>query len=422
MPLLPAPRKHYDLPQTLHDLVIAHTAEDSFMSFTAADGALVDLEGLEAIAASPHRVVDAMLTGISPTATGMIVSGLELEGNPMIWSVQLRQEEEVRQVDIHARGLTRPSKDFQISEGSAIVTDAEGKRHVVTIEHPMRPENRPSATSALVLEIELVDSGEFARKEVHPRLRFVPLSQAGEPGRVIIASPAGSQAWATDINRLYQPSHPVILNFLILLDYLEHVVWDSDRHGWAWQRRQQGREWSRYQTTATLALQATRTCLMSQATSTTERVRLLRNLIYELRRSIENAESSIVKWLGETSGPDPYRAAVPCQVELRGPEGRPPSPLLKLFQQIFGDYAMRELTSSVAVAWIFPPLTATGVASTRQAFQQLADFQDGQHRINETFPPATEIRVHVTGGVQTSLSEPATIIEQFIAVTGWQAK
>lgn len=392
------------------------------MSFTAADGALVDLEGLQAIADAPHRVVDAMLTGISPTATGMITSGLELEGQAMIWSVQRRQEDEIRQIDIQARGLIRPGKDFQVSEGTAIVTDAHGSRHVVTIEHPVRPENRPSANSALVLEIELADSGEFARKGVTPRLRFVPLSEAGEPGRVMIAAPAGTQAWATDINRLYQPTHPVIEHILMLLDYLEHVVWDSDRHGWAWQRRQQGREWSRYQTTATLALQATRTCLMSQATSTVERVRLLRNLIYELRRSIENAESSIVKWLGETTGPDPYRAAVPCQVELRGPEGRPPSPLLKLFQQLFGDYAMRELTSSVAVAWIFPPLTSTGRDTLQQTFQKLANFQDGQHRTNETFPQAAQIRVHVSGGVQTSLSEPATIVEQFTAVTGWDAK
>jgi len=420
MPLLPAPRINNNLPLTLHDLVIAHTAEDGFMEFTAADGALVDLEGLQAIAAAPHRVVDAMLTGISPTSTGLIFSGLELEGQPMIWSVQLRQEDSVRQVDIQARGLVRPGKDFQISEGAAIVTDEHGKRHVVQIEHPMRPENRSTATSALVLEVELVDAGEFARKEVRPRLRFVPLSEARAANRVLIAIPAGNQAWAMDINRLYQPDHPVIQNILMLLEYLEHVVWDSDRHGWAWLRRQQGREWSRYQTTATLAMQATRTCLMIQATSTLDRIRLLRNLIYELRRSIENAETSLVKWLGETSGPDPYRTVAPRRVELRGPEGRPPSPLLKMFQQIFGDYAMREKTSSLAVAWIFPPINAIGAATLRGNFQRLADFQDGQNRTNESLPTAENIRVHIDGGLQTTLRQADTIIEQFAVVTGWK--
>ena len=391
------------------------------MEFTAADGALVDLQGLEAIAASPHRVVDAMLTGISPSATGMIVSGLELEGRAMIWSVQLRQGDEVKQVDIEARGVVRPGKDFQVSEGTAVVTDAAGYRHVLTVEHPIRPENRATPTSALVLEIELDDSGPVARKAVRPRLRFVPMAEARQPGRVLIAVPVGSQAWATDINRLYQPDHSVITNILTLLEYLEHVIWDADRHGWAWQRRQQGREWSRYQTTATLVLQATRTNLMTQATTTMDRVRLLRNLIYELRRSIENAESSLVKWIGQTSGPDPYRTIVPCRVEIRGPEGRPPSPLLKLFQQIFGDYAMRELTASLAVAHLFAPINATGRITLERAFQQLAEFQDRQHRIDETFPTADQIQIKVGGGIATTLSHPEIILDQFVAVTGWQA-
>ena len=90
---------------------------------------------------------------------------------------------------------------------------------------------------ALVLEVELSEAGGFARQEVSPRLRFVPIDEAWQPGRVLIAMQSSSQAWATDLNRLYQPDHPVITNILSLLEYLEHVVWDSDRHGWAWQRR-----------------------------------------------------------------------------------------------------------------------------------------------------------------------------------------
>jgi hypothetical protein len=390
------------------------------MEFAAADGALVDLKGLQAIAAAPHRVLDAVLTGISPTTSGMIVSGLELEGRPMIWSVQLRQEEEVRQVDIEARGLTRPNKEFQISEGTAVVADAQGRRHVINIDTPMRPENRPAASSALVLEVELSDSGEFARQEVRPRLRFVPIAEAWQPGRLVVAMQSSNQAWATDLNRLYQPDHPVITNILALLEYLEHVVWDSDRHGWPWQRRQQGREWSRYQTTATLALQATRTGLMTQSTTTMDRVRLLRNLLYELRRSIENAENSLVKWLGERSGPDPYQTTTPCRVELHGPDGRPPSPLLKLFQQIFGDYTMRDLTSSVAVAWIFPPINVVGARTLQRNFQQLQAFQDSQHQTNESLPEAEQIVVHVVGGQETKLNDPAAILAQLSAVAGWQ--
>lgn len=420
MPLLPAPRRNYDLPLSLHDLVISHTAEDGFTEFAAADGALVDLEGLQAIAAAPHRVLDAVLTGLSPATGGLIVSGLELEGRPMIWSVQLRQEDEVRQVDIQARGLTRPSKDFQISEGAAVVADAQGNRHVINIDTPMRPENRPDAASALVLEVELSEAGACARQGVGPRLRFVPTAEAWQPGRVVIAIPSSSQAWATDLNRLYQPDHPVITNILSLLEYLEHVVWDSDRHGWPWQHRQQGREWSRYQTTATLALQATRTGLMTQSSTTMGRIRLLRNLLYELRRSIENAESSLVKWLGQTSGPDPYRVVLPCRVELRGPEGRPPSPLLKLFQQVFGDYTMRELTSSMAVVWIFPPLSVVGARTLQRNLQQLATFQDTQHKTNETLPDAGQIAIHVDGGEERTLADPAAILEQLSVVSGWQ--
>ena len=420
MPLLPAPRRKYDLPLSLHDLIISYTADDGFMEFTAADGALVDLEGLQAIASAPHRVLDAVLTGISPTTGGMIVSGLELEGRPMIWSVQLRQEEDVRQIDIQARGLTRPNKEFQISEGTAVVADAHGNRHIINIEEPMRPENRPDADSALVLEVELSESGGFARQEVSPKLVFVPTDQAWRPGRVLLAMQSGNQAWATDLNRLYQPDHPVITNILTLLEYLEHVVWDSDRHGWAWQRRQQGREWSRYQTSATLALQATRTGLMAHSTTTMDRIRLLRNLLYELRRSIENAESSMLKWLGEVSGSDPYRAITPCQVELRGPEGRPPKQLLKELQQVFGDYTMRELTSSMAVLWIFPPLNAAGASTLQRHFEHLASFQNSQHQTNETLPSADGVVVQIAGGPEISLNEPAVILEQISAAAGWQ--
>ncbi len=420
MPQLPTARAAADLPQVLHGLVVSWSEDDGFSSFAASDGALVDLAGLQAIAASPSRVLDATLTGVSPTSSGLILSGLELAGSPLIWPVEIRRDEAVERLEILSRGLIRPGRELRISEGTALVTDREGRRHAVTVDHPMTLTGRPRSDSVVVLEVELTGGTRAARQEVVPIIRYATPEEARQPHCLPIACAAGNQTWATDLRRIYQPGHEVIRNILVLIEYLEHVVWDSDRHGWAWQRRQQGREWSRYQTTATLALQATRTGLMTHASTTSDRVRLLQNLHYQLRRSVENAEESMTKWLGQTGPGDPYRTIAPLMVELRGPAGRPPPQLLKRVQEIFGDYAMRAQTSSSSQVHIHAPLTALGRDTLRSYLQQLAAQEESLHRSDDRIPAAENIEVHVQGAQPVPLSDTEAIIERLVAASGWE--
>lgn len=414
-------------PLALRDLVIGHESEELFSSFYAADGALLDLTGLQAIAEAPDRVVFTALAAVSPTDNNLILDGLTVAGKTLSWPAEMPDGEGTRRVPVHARGLIQAANDVRVSEGLAVLRDRQGRRHAVRLSEPTAPENSPPAERcALVLTVDVHQDDAAARERVVPRVRYVPMEEARAPYNVILAAVVRKGIWATDVQRLLPPEHAVITGILDLLAHLEHVVWTEDRHGWPWDRRQQGREWSRYQTTATLALQAARTALMTHASTTLDRVRVLRTLHFELRRSIERAEQNMLKWMGATEAPDPYRCVVPIDAALAVPASRRVGGLAQEFQQIFSTYAMRDQRKDArrayAQVFFYPPLNPDGYKTLCAQIGQLRDYLDRQHQSNPDLLSPAEVEVIIRGGQTVSLADPAAVVDELVRVSGWDPR
>ncbi|MFT4979096.1 MAG: hypothetical protein ACI8S6_005006 [Myxococcota bacterium] len=412
-------------PLALNDLVVGHQSDELFSSFYAADGAIVDLAGLDAIAAAPDQAVFTALSAISPTDNNLVLDRMTVAGRTLSWNGELPDGDGTRKVPIYARGLMQLAADVMVSEGLAVVADRLGRRHVVRFTEPTPAENAPlSEPCALVLSVETVRDDLAAREKVIPHVRFVPIAEARAPHHLVLAMTVRTGIWASDVQRLVPPDHPIIEGILDLLTHLEHVVWTEDRHGWPWDRRQQGREWSRYQTTATLALQATRTALMTHASTTIDRVRLLRNLHFQLRRSIEKAEQAMFEWMGVTEAPDPYRAVAPIDAALAVPASRRLGGLAQEFQQVFSTYALRDqrkdANRAYAQVFIYPPVNRTGYNTLCADFGALRDFVETQHQANPDLLAASDVEFIIRDGGTKTLDDPEGIVDALVAQSGWQ--
>jgi len=424
----------------LRDFVVVDQTEVMYEEFHATDGALVDLKGLEAIADGPARFVNAALCRTTPTRNNMVLSGLELKGNHTLWRVQMPHGEgegEPPVVGLQCRGIVQPPKDFVIGVGSGLVCDENGRALIVPVKQPIKPKNKPSATNnALVLELKTISTKKaLAHHNISPLCRFVPQDEAFQFNRLPLAININGNEWATDIVRVLAPESTQIKDMLQVLAYLEHIVWDSERHGWPAERRQMGREWSRYQTSATLALQATRACLTAQTTTSFDRVRLLRNLAYQLWRTVENAEGTLSKWMRLSAGIDPYRTIPLIGMRIAGPNGRPPAPLMQKIRELFGDFNMRVLskkpTDPVSV-FVHPPLTVQDGRTLGSFLAVLHEFQIKQSASNPDMPHPSTITFAVGDSDPIALPEMFTASQQshlttlssmalscFTKVSGW---
>jgi hypothetical protein len=414
-------------PLTLHELVIAHQSEELYSSFVVSDGAMIDLDGLAAIAEAPERVVLSALSSLSTTDNNQILHGMELSGTALSWPAEMPDGETMRRVPIHARGLMRLESTVQVSEGLAIVRDRRGCRHAVRLTSPMSPDGAPpTQDAALVLSVEVAQDDLAARGTVRPRLHYVSLAEAREPHHLILAMTVRKGIWASDVNRLVSPDHAIITGILELLANLEHVTWTEDRHGWPWDRRQQGREWSRYQTTATLALQATRTALMTHASSTMDRIRLLRNLHFQLRRSIERAEQNLLKWMGATEAPDPYRLVIPIDGALAVAANRRISSVAQEFQKIFGTYQVRDQSKdskrAYAQVFVYAPLNRTGYDTLVAQFSSLTRFLEHKHAANPDLLAPQDVELVIRGGEARRFDDPRSIVDELVRVSGWDPR
>jgi len=413
-------------PLALRDLVIGHETGELYSSFHAADGAMVDLTGLQAIAAAPDQAVFTALASVSATDSNLVLEGMSVSGSMLSSSVSMPDGEGTRQVPLTNRGLMRLSSTVTVSRGLAVLQDQQGRRHTVRLHEDTAPENTAPDSGALVLTVATRRDDASARETVVPRLHFVPISEARAPHNLILAMTVHKGVWASDVQRLLPPEHPIIQGILDMLAYLEHVTWTEDRHGWPWDRRQQGREWSRYQTTATLALQATRTALMSHASTTIDRIRLLRNLHFQLRRSIERAEQRMLKWMGATEAPDPYRTVAPIDAALAVPVSRRIGALAQEFQQIFSTYNLRDQRKdsrrAYAQLFLYPPVNRTGYETMVTQFTRLYDFVRVQHAGNPDLLSPDDVELVIRGGEAMPLSNPAGVVDELVRVCGWDPR
>ena len=109
----------------------------------------------------------------------------------------------------------------------------------------------------------------------------------------------GGDYWYTDIERLWRPSHDALALLMTYFDQLEDVIWDSLRHGQPWKEQRVGMDWKLYQAKASSAVTAARIILSGRSSTTEDRIRTLKNLQWQLLRSVEDAAKEFAKLLGE---------------------------------------------------------------------------------------------------------------------------
>jgi hypothetical protein len=276
--------------------------------FRPRDGAILDLTSLQALAATPDRMLGAWLGATWPGASAVVLRGLELEGE---WTAG-GPPGTVR--------LDKNSSGVYVSSGTALLTDAQGGRHLVEVSGAMRARWPTQAGAAVrgvlalvprVRPASLEGGVAVARDELHLELGFVRPDQADEPALLPLAAAVGNGTdWATDLRRIWQPEHAAIRALLKRFEAIEQTVWQAEPEGAVWDRQILGRNWVRYQTVAASALQAARVTLSTRASSTLERVRLLSTLRGQLDQSVERAATELLQLVGPAEGAGPYRAVI----------------------------------------------------------------------------------------------------------------
>lgn len=291
-------------------LVASHTR------FSPRDGALLDLDSLVALADAPDRAVALALDAWEPDSPGLVLEGLELEG------------------DLAATGppgTVRPdgaATAARVGPGRALVRDAEGRVHMLTVPHPLAvpwpTRSGAGVRGILVLTPELgegagLDGFSVARAQVGARLGFVRPERLGMPGVLPLALAVGNgRDWATDLHRRWRPDCAAMALLEKRLTRLDTAIWTAEPEGAVWERQTLGRNWVRYQTVAAAALQAALMTLRARPSTTGDRVRVLRALLGELRRTVERAATELLQIVGPSELPGPYSAVDP---------ERAPSPL-----------------------------------------------------------------------------------------------
>lgn len=273
--------------------------------FRPRDGAVLDLQSLSAVADLPDRLLGAWMDSMWPDAPGLILKGLEIEG-------QLSAEGPPgsRRPDGESAGIT-------VTPGTAIVSDRDHNRYLVHV-HERLTVGWPNVKGArvrgvMVLRLYVDGQKDFpgvqpARHEVGVELGFVRIDKADRPDLLPVAESVGNgRDWSTDLRRLWHPEHPAVAQILGHFDNLEQIVWRAEPQGNVWSNEVFGRSWVRYQTMAVAAIQASRQALETRSMTTAERVRVFTALHRQLARSVEPAATELLQLFRPIEGAGPYR-------------------------------------------------------------------------------------------------------------------
>jgi hypothetical protein len=276
----------------------------SDVHFRPVEGALVDLTSLAAIPAALQGMLGTWLRATSPGSTGLVLEGLDLEGE---WAPS--GPPGTRRPDARAASVV-------VTAGTALVHSREGAPYLVRL-----PEDTPVAwptaagvavrgVLALTPKIEpgRIDGGLLVANEyVTAELGVVRPDQAEQQFLLPVAVALGNgRDWAVDIARLMQPEDPAVRYLLLRFDQIESTVWKAEPEGSVWQRQVHGRNWVRYQTIASSAVQMARMTLCTQALNTVQRVRLLTSLHDQLANTVERAATDLLQIVG-TEGVGPWK-------------------------------------------------------------------------------------------------------------------
>jgi hypothetical protein len=165
---------------------------------------------------------------------------------------------------------------------------------------------------------------------------------------------------------------------------------------------------------------------MTHASSTMDRIRLLRNLHFQLRRSIERAEQNLLKWMGATEAPDPYRLVIPIDGALAVAANRRISSVAQEFQKIFGTYQVRDQSKdskrAYAQVFVYAPLNRTGYDTLVAQFSSLTRFLEHQHAANPDLLAPQDVELVIRGGEARRFDDPRSIVDELVRVSGWDPR
>ena len=271
--------------------------------FHPVDGAILDLESLQAISSAENRLLGTWLQGAWPGSSGLVLEGLDLDGE---WTSE------------GPPGTRRPdtrSEQAIVTPGKALVTGRNGRVYLLTLKNELQldwPTKSGSASRghlALVPRVEpaSVKGGiTVARERVSAHLGFVKPKQLDDTLLPIASSLNNNKDWVTDLRRLWQPEHPAVRALLKQLEKIEVTVWRAEPEGSVWDRSVLGRNWVRYQTVAASCVQSARMVLQTRAMTTLDRVRLVRATYNQLNNSVEVAANELLQTVGANEGVGPY--------------------------------------------------------------------------------------------------------------------
>ncbi|MFT4976219.1 MAG: hypothetical protein ACI8S6_002115 [Myxococcota bacterium] len=281
----------------------------SFDIFRPSEGAVLDLDSLQAIASTSDRLLSAYLDARWPGIPSLVLDGLEIDGD---WASG------------GPPGTRRPdsmSTGVRITPGSAIVESKDGRKFLLQVKEEMRvswPTRSGSAVRGVLVMVPDIRPAQIkgglivARESVSAQLGFVEPRLANRAHYLPLAAAVGNgQDWATDIQRVWQPEHEAIQLLLKRFERLEQNVWRAEPQGGVWDRQVIGRNWTRYQTVAAASLQAARSVMMTRASTTRDRVRLLRGLRQQLEMSVDEVATQLLQLIGSREGAGPYADVIP---------------------------------------------------------------------------------------------------------------
>ena len=275
--------------------------------FFPRDGALIDLPGLEAIAEFSERLITPLLKRLNPGSNSLVVWGLEPNGK--------------RPKKNGPPGVMQfKPNDFTLSEGLAIVPRPNGQKVVfrfdepqlIMLEEPIHADQNRTLVLTVV-EKEKHDPAQLGSRlavnELSPVFKFVDSTAVDLSTMLPLAEEMASKIWSTDLSRLWTPDHPALQLLFQHLDELEDVIWESDRHGTPWNNSSLGRDWKTYQTKASVAVTSARFTLSMRPSTSADRARVIKNLNWQLQRSVEQASELLKKWMGAVEATDSLYAA-----------------------------------------------------------------------------------------------------------------
>jgi hypothetical protein len=273
--------------------------------FRPIEGAILDLESLQAVANVSDQFLESFLAVTWPGVTSLVLEGLEMRG-------------ELAQTG--TPGTVRPDSKSEvviITPGTAVLTGRNGRRYLFKVEEEMSapwPNQQGSGVQGVLVLMPKIDASavgdsvKAARERVSAVLGFVKPEQADAHFLLPLASSVGNNRdWSTDLRRIWQPDHDAIKTIVKRFETLERTVWRAEPEGSVWDRQVLGRNWVRYQTVAASSLQAAKLSLQSRSSTTLDRVRLLNALFESLHGSVERAATELLQMVGVGEGGGPYR-------------------------------------------------------------------------------------------------------------------